>query len=200
MARIINPLDKPIWFTSDTHFCHKRIIKFHPGFSSVEERDATLIRNWNDVVGSDDLVFHLGDFALGKTPEISEIQDQLNGEIVLILGNHDNNLRQVHLSRFAAVHNYLELDLKLQNVKLRVVLFHYALRIWNRYNYGSVHLYGHSHGNLGPIGRSMDVGVSSSMTFAPIPWDVAMATCLQHAPKEVDHHKVHGAVPGVFSL
>lgn len=46
-----------------------------------------LITNWNNKVSNDSIVFHLGDFALGKNWK--SIIPRLNGKIHLILGNHD---------------------------------------------------------------------------------------------------------------
>ena len=82
---------KKVWLTSDTHFGHENIIKYcDRPFSSVEEMDRTMIDNWNARVGEDDIVFHLGDFALSKgKARIPEIVAELNGTIHLILGNHD---------------------------------------------------------------------------------------------------------------
>ena len=39
---------------------------------------------------------------------------------------------------------------------------HYAHRTWDKSHHGSLHLYGHSHGTLPGVGRSMDVGVDST--------------------------------------
>lgn len=47
-----------------------------------------LITNWNNKVPPDGLVFHLGDFAWGGYPKWREIREQLNGDIILIEGNH----------------------------------------------------------------------------------------------------------------
>lgn len=53
-----------VYFTSDTHFYHSNIIDFcKRPFKNVEDMNETLIENWNRVVGQDDIVFHLGDFA-----------------------------------------------------------------------------------------------------------------------------------------
>ena len=79
-----------IWLTADTHFHHKNIIKYcKRPFDSVEEMNERLIDNWNVCVGSDDFVYHLGDFGFGKARELGDIRIRLNGSIVLILGNHD---------------------------------------------------------------------------------------------------------------
>jgi len=53
-----------------------------------------------------------------------------------------------------------------------IVLCHYALRVWNRSNRGSWHLYGHSHGRLPemPTSLSMDVGIDTH-EFRPWHYD-----------------------------
>ena len=56
-----------IWIISDTHFCHKNIIAYSGRpFKTVEEMNDEIIKRWNNKVGKDDFVIHLGDFALGK--------------------------------------------------------------------------------------------------------------------------------------
>lgn len=68
-VRLVKPLklnsaEVKIWFTSDTHFGHNNIMKFcQRPWKTVEEMDNALIQNWNSVVGENDIVFHLGDFA-----------------------------------------------------------------------------------------------------------------------------------------
>jgi calcineurin-like phosphoesterase family protein len=54
-----------IFFTSDTHFNHKNIIKLcNRPFTSIEEMNEKIIENWNNIVKPEDIVWHLGDFAL----------------------------------------------------------------------------------------------------------------------------------------
>lgn len=48
-----------------------------------------MINNWNNKVGPDDLIFHLGDFAFGGSELWNSILPKLNGHKVLIIGNHD---------------------------------------------------------------------------------------------------------------
>ena len=94
-----------VFFTSDTHFYHGNIIRFcNRPFEDVEMMNETIISNWNNTVGLDDTVFHLGDFCLGGSAEWTKILDRLNGKIYLILGNHDlKNLRQGYVDRFEHV-------------------------------------------------------------------------------------------------
>lgn len=79
-----------VWFTSDTHFGHANIIKYcNRPFASVDEMNEEIIKRWNSVVGANDLVWHLGDFALGGYKNVLDIVPQLNGKINLVMGNHD---------------------------------------------------------------------------------------------------------------
>ena len=124
--------------------------------------NASIIEKWNEIVTKGDVVYHLGDFALpnrGDGHEIEDIINRLNGNIILIMGNHDyRNLRKRHLAKFAKV---VELDyIKLGNgYSHRVMLCHYSLRTWRASCHGSWHLHGHSHGNLSSLGLSLDAGV-----------------------------------------
>lgn len=99
------PMDSKTFFVSDTHFFHANIIKYcnRPWKSGTKDEDGeflitekdvydmneAIISNWNSVVGPDDVVWHLGDFALGNRNRIPEIVSRLNGKKHLVLGNHD---------------------------------------------------------------------------------------------------------------
>src|SRR3989338_4547577 len=79
-----------IFITADHHFNHKNIIEYcKRPFKTVEEMNNTMIEKRNKKVGKDDLVIHLGDFALGNKEKVGEIRKMLNGKIILIKGNHD---------------------------------------------------------------------------------------------------------------
>lgn len=152
-----------IWFTSDTHFGHANIIRYADRpFASASQMDKCLISNWNKCVRPSDTVYHLGDFALANYERIVEITAELNGSINLILGNHDRDVirhraQLVREGKFRSVQHYLELDI----ADTTICMNHYGQRVWNKCGYGSIHLYGHSHGKLAPSGRSVDVGVDS---------------------------------------
>lgn len=81
-----------IWVTSDEHYCHKNIIKYsNRPFNSVSEMNETLIKNFNQVVGKNDLTIHVGDFCLSSKVMQKEILTRLNGRHWLIWGNHDSS-------------------------------------------------------------------------------------------------------------
>lgn len=84
------------FLVSDTHFGHVGVCKFtHPDDPSVklrpwdtpEEMDEEMIRRWNDRVRPNDKVYHLGDVVINRKalPTLA----RLNGDKVLIRGNHD---------------------------------------------------------------------------------------------------------------
>ena len=114
-----------LFFTSDNHFNHANIIKFcNRPFDSVEEMNETLISNWNNTVPKDGIVFHLGDFAFGGSEVWHKILSRLNGQIHLILGNHDlKNFRQGYADSFASVQEQLTIDIG----KKKVILTHFPL-------------------------------------------------------------------------
>jgi len=151
-----------VWFTSDTHFGHKNILKFcaeSRPCASVQEHDARLIANWQAQVAPQDRVYHLGDFFFCNGVRAREILAQLPGQIHLIYGNHDKVIKSNAdiRSRFVAIHDYKELVL--DNIK--VCLFHFPIYEWHHIQYGSFHLYGHVHGSVQVEGRAMDVGVDT---------------------------------------
>jgi calcineurin-like phosphoesterase family protein len=143
---------KNIWFTSDTHFNHKNVIKYsNRPFDSIEDMDEILIQNWNKVVHKKDTIYHLGDFCFGNP---QKYLDKLNGNIIRIKGSHDPDIKQPYM----LVINPNNLLDEYGN-KRNVVLCHYAMRSWPKSHYASYSLFGHSHGNLDPYGLSFDVGV-----------------------------------------
>ena len=153
-----------ICFTSDHHFGHKNIIEFSKRpFASVEEMNEVMIARWNEKIGADDHVYHLGDIALMPPNKLRPLLGRLNGKIHLITGNHESSALDC-AERFEWIKDYHELTLDDPDAHMGqqfIVLFHYAMRVWNASHYGTWHLYGHSHGDLpdDEKSRSFDVGV-----------------------------------------
>ena len=79
---------------ADTHFGDDgSIIRYEkrPFANELEMRKA-LIENWNKVVGPEDTVYHLGDFASNLSwEETKQSVEALNGRKILIMGNHDQH-------------------------------------------------------------------------------------------------------------
>lgn len=101
-----------LFFTSDTHFGHARINELaNRPFSSVAEADAAMVERWNATVAPDDVVYHLGDVALGKIAESLLLVKRLNGTKILIRGNHDRPfIENYHMQRAHAKGNAAKRD------------------------------------------------------------------------------------------
>jgi len=186
--------EKQIWFTSDSHFLHENIIRFsNRPFRDKDHMTEELVRAWNEVVGQDDDVYHLGDFALGnKTDEVLRILNRLNGNIYLITGNHEKSVleKESTRSRFVWIKAHHEMNIGKQSI----TLCHYAHRVWNKSHHGSWMLYGHSHDSMEheSWGRSMDVGVDSAYRilgeFRPFSYDEIKGIMDKRGHNPVDHH------------
>jgi calcineurin-like phosphoesterase family protein len=164
-------LECTVWFTADTHFGHGNIVRFcRRPFADVKEMDAQLIENWNARVRPDDHVFHLGDFCYGCKPNAH--MEKLNGVIHLINGSHDkwaNNQTSVWFGDFSkkvAIDDNAIVCID----RTQLFLAHHAHRVWPRSHYGTIHLYGHSHGKLPGTASSMDIGVDCN-NFMPLNLD-----------------------------
>ncbi len=183
-----------LFFTSDTHFGHAKIIEYGRKFKTVDEMDETLIRNWNSVVPKDGTVIHCGDFSFHKPKKTEEIRAALNGRIILIEGNHDIHLldRYPELSLlFQGVHQLIELKVRERGVedRQRISCCHYAMRIWNKSHQGAWQVYGHSHGSMqdNPSLVSMDVGTDVN-DYKPLTYDQVKAHMSTRKWECIDHH------------
>lgn len=148
MKKINTPSDK-IFFTSDLHFGHEGIITFagRP-YENVEQMDRSLIENWNKIIPPDGLTFVLGDIGFAKSEQIIDIFGQLNGQKILIRGNHDSNYKDgVMDTIFEEVHDILYVRIT-DNVDAKfyyMVLCHYPMLDWQSSFRGSWQLFGHLH-------------------------------------------------------
>jgi calcineurin-like phosphoesterase family protein len=144
------------YFTSDTHFGDPRVLrKDKRPFKDIPEHDAALIERWNAVVGPDDEVWHLGDFALHvRDSRIDELLAVLHGRKHLVVGNNDGPAT-LAAKGWASVQYYAELNLD----GTAMVMCHYAFRTWKNMGRGWIDLHGHSHGKLGLQSKQYDVGV-----------------------------------------
>ncbi|NLW32955.1 MAG: phosphoesterase [Fibrobacter sp.] len=175
-----------IFFTSDTHFGHKNIIKYcKRPFSSVEEMDDALIENWNKKISlRGNTVYHLGDFANAHRAEkVLEYRKRLNGRIILIEGTHDN-----FDDKKACGFTHMTPLLPIKHEGVSITLCHYALRVWPKSHFDAWHCYGHSHGRLEPIGKSWDVGVDNN-NYSPISFE-ELSTIMADRPHNPNLIKV----------
>jgi calcineurin-like phosphoesterase family protein len=175
-----------LWFTSDLHIAHKNIIAFSKRpYKDIREMREALFANWNEVVGEDDDVFILGDFAwTGNIEKIAWFLSQLKGRKHLIYGNHDvqNRFdREVVSNLFASAGHYLEIEVEDEDMESpqMIVLSHYPFLTWNGKLRGSWQLFGHIHSgplsiaserNLPLSNGQYDVGVDNN-NYYPISYN-----------------------------
>ena len=174
---------KHIFFTSDSHYGHSNIIWMcKRPYTNVEEMNRKLIENWNNVVKPDDLVFHLGDFAFGGQPLWRSIREQLNGNIILIKGNHDDrNLKNGCKVLFDGVYDQVKFYIENRCIYLN----HYPFLCYGG-SYRSeedavFQLFGHVHSGQNSTGLDndrlkmlfpyqYDVGVDNN-NYTPVSWE-----------------------------
>lgn len=78
------------WFTSDHHFGHRNIITFcDRPFDDPDAMDDDIIARHNSLVAPDDIVFFLGDVAMGRIADTLPKVKRMHGTKFLIPGNHD---------------------------------------------------------------------------------------------------------------
>ena len=178
------------YITSDLHFGHKNIMKFCSVSrarydNDVQYMNETMIQEWNEVVGIEDLVYILGDVAFMSGSDAARIVNRLNGTKILIEGNHDRKvlLDSSFRNSFSEVHKYLDVIYN----GTKVIMFHYPIAEWDQMHKGSVHFYGHCHGTFSGMEkyRCKDVGMDATGEIV-ISMDQAVAQALRGEIK--GHH------------
>lgn len=163
-----------IFFTSDLHFFHKNVIKFcNRPFENIKEMNVALIKNWNNVVKEDDIIFSLGDFNWYPTRhETKKLVDKLNGIKYFIPGNHDKDdmYSLCESENVFICQDIATLYLKTPNKLYEICLCHYPLMSYAHSDTGAYQFFGHIHSKKGTImaefgkilpvnKRQIDVGV-----------------------------------------
>lgn len=133
------------FYISDWHYGHKNVLGFdNRPFTNIEQMNEELIRRWNSVVSAGDLVYILGDM-FWCTPKIAApIMEQLNGQKILVKGNHDRWHDSKFDKLFVKIDEYMEIEDEGRNV----VLCHYPIPCFKNHFYGWIHLYGHVHNSF----------------------------------------------------
>ena len=161
-----------VYFTSDTHFGDPRVLRIDKRpFASIPDHDEALIALWNETVGPEDEVWHLGDFALHVRDErIDELLAALHGRKHLITGNNDGPTT-LAARGWKSVQAYAEIKIG----TTALVMCHYAFRTWKNMGRGWIDLHGHSHGKLKPQTRQYDVGVDA-WDYRPVTIETILAS------------------------
>lgn len=159
MDRIINK--QKIFFISDLHLGHKRIIGYcNRPFITGEEMDEKIISAINSKVSSEDILYIIGDFC-HKGGDVIEYRKKINSNYVhIILGNHDN------INKFDNSFASISYQKMILYKNQKIFMSHYPMRSWPCSHRKSWMIYGHVHGRLHnediDSGRfTLDVGVDN---------------------------------------
>ena len=144
------------FLVSDTHFGHLGVCKFmredgvtklRP-WDTAEAMDEEMIRRWNSVVRPSDKVYHLGDVVINRRalPTLA----RLNGDKVLIRGNHD-------IFRDTEYREYFR-ELRAYHVLNGMILSHIPVHEASLGRFG-VNIHGHLHANR--VRRALGVDAST---------------------------------------
>ena len=147
------------WIISDTHFFHENIGRY---CNRPKNWQDLIIKNWNDLVSTDETILHLGDFALGNKTNFDLLTGMLKGRLFLIQGNHDRISKSYCETRgVTLIKNSLNAEISDQ---MKLIFSHRPIVPLED---GWINLHGHIHNvppppegsNLGPSHINMSVEV-----------------------------------------
>lgn len=133
-----------VWLVSDTHFGHEKtctMFKRADGsplrpFSSAEEMNEYMVTAWNERVRPNDKVYHLGDVVINR--KFLNILSRLNGDKILIRGNHDIFKLEDYTQYFRDIRGY--------HVMNGLILSHIPVHHQQLGRFGC-NIHGHLHAN-----------------------------------------------------
>jgi len=133
-----------VFLVSDTHFGHKGVCHFTRNdgvtklrpFDTPEEMDEFMVEAWNNRVRPNDKVYHLGDVVINR--RALPILNRLNGDKVLIRGNHDIFKDEDYTPYFRSLRGY--------HVMNGMILSHIPVHPESLGRFG-VNIHGHTHAN-----------------------------------------------------
>ena len=151
---------RQVWLISDTHFGHANIIRYASRpFASVQEMDEAMADRWNERVKGDDLVYHLGDVAVGRGG--LELFAKLPGTKRLLLGNHDDVgaiMRNAPVQKIELFRGFREEGFIASHMPLRE----------DDLPPDAVNVHGHIHNKPAPSARHLNLCVEHT-DYAPVP-------------------------------
>jgi calcineurin-like phosphoesterase family protein len=178
------------YITSDLHFGHTNIMKFCPATrarfrNDVAYMNEAMVKEWNEIVEPEDLVYILGDVAFLPAQKAAEFMNRCNGRKILVQGNHDRKTLNDPVFRgcFEEIHHYLDINYN----GTKVCMFHYPIAEWDQMHRGSVHFHGHLHGGESGLEnfRARDMGMDAT-GFIVVEMERAIADAMKGEIK--GHH------------
>jgi calcineurin-like phosphoesterase family protein len=142
-----------VFLTSDTHFGHAGVCRFTEAdgitkirpWTDPDEMDEEMVKRWNDRVRPNDKVYHLGDVVINR--KSLKTLHRLNGDKVLIRGNHD-------IFRDDEYREYFR-ELRAYHVMNGMILSHIPVHEASLGRFGT-NIHGHLHTNRVKRARGVD--------------------------------------------
>ena len=142
-----------VFLVSDTHFGHHGVCRFlrDDGVTKLrpwdnpEEMDEEMVKRWNETVRPNDKVYHLGDVVINR--KALSIMHRLNGDKVLIRGNHDIFKDEDYRQHFR--------ELRAYHVMNGLILSHIPVHEASLGRFGC-NIHGHLHANRVMKARGVD--------------------------------------------
>jgi len=133
-----------VFLVSDTHFGHTGVCRFTRDdgvtklrpWDDANEMDEEMVKRWNDRVRPNDKVYHLGDVVINR--KALSIMSRLNGDKVLIRGNHD-------IFKDTDYRQYFR-ELRAYHVMNGMILSHIPIHPESLSRFGT-NIHGHLHAN-----------------------------------------------------
>lgn len=149
-----------VFLTSDTHFGHAGVCRFTEAdgvtkirpWTDPDEMDEEMIKRWNATVRPNDKVYHLGDVVINR--KSLKTLSRLNGDKVLIRGNHD-------IFRDDEYRLYFR-ELRAYHVMNGMILSHIPLHEASLGRFG-VNIHGHLHSNRVKKARGIDAKTGATV-------------------------------------
>jgi calcineurin-like phosphoesterase family protein len=149
-----------VFLTSDTHFGHAGVCRFTEAdgvtkirpWTDPDEMDEEMIKRWNAKVRPNDKVYHLGDVVINR--KALKTLARLNGDKVLIRGNHDIFPDTEYCEYFR--------ELRAYHVMNGMILSHIPLHEASLGRFG-VNIHGHLHTNRVKKARGIDAKTGATL-------------------------------------
>lgn len=148
-----------VWLVSDTHFGHAGVCRFTRSdgtklrpWDDPAEMDEAMVAAWNARVKPNDKVYHLGDVVINRRclPTLA----RLNGDKVLIRGNHDIFKDDEYRQYFR--------ELRAYHVMNGMILSHIPVHEASLGRFG-VNIHGHLHASRVMKARGVDARTGGTL-------------------------------------
>ena len=189
-------------YISDLHLGHINVTKAgkdfdNRGFKDLNEMHEIIIKKWNANVSNADHVYCCGDIAWKVNNQNLDYYEKLikglNGNIHLILGNHDNFMNSRFRKLFEEVLPYKEVDDEVNGSNKRIILSHYYMPFYNHHYRNAIMIHGHSHNSAE---SDMERRLTAMLNRQGFPCEIYNVGCMypyiDYAPRTlqyiVDHY------------